>query len=160
MLGLLVLVLVQTTLLPRPFGFPPALLTIGVVCRALIGLSSGAPDQGVGAAVRWAFYGGLMLDIFAATLLGTHALALLLAVLVVVVLLSRLRMNSNLLPLLGVLVGVLVYELTLAVAYAATVTALDWSRHLLVIVMPSVLVALVPTLPIFLLLRWRMQLAE
>jgi rod shape-determining protein MreD len=160
LLGLLVLALVQTALLPRPLGFPPALLLIVVVCRALIALSSSAPDHGVGVAVRWAFYGGIMLDICAATLLGTHALALLLAVLAVVVLLARLRVSSGLLPLLGVLLGMLVYELTLALAYAATVAPLDWSQHLLVIVLPSVLVALVPTLPIFALLRWRAQQAE
>jgi rod shape-determining protein MreD len=160
LLGLLALALVQTALLPRPLGFPPALLLIVVVCRALLALSSSHPDQGVGAAVRWAFYGGIMLDICAATLLGTHALAMVLAVLVVVVLMARLRISSGLLPLLGVLVGMLVYELTLALAYAATVTSLDWGRHLLVIVLPSVLVALVPTLPIFALLRWRARMAE
>jgi len=159
LLGLLLLALIQTALLPRPLGFPPALLLIVVVCRALIALASSAPDHGVGVAVRWAFYGGIMLDICAATLLGTHALALLLALLAVVLVLMRLRLNRNLVPLLGVLVGMLVYELTLALAYSMTVSSLDWSRHLLVIVLPSVLVALVPTLPIFALLRWQAQLA-
>jgi rod shape-determining protein MreD len=158
--GLLVLALVQTALLPRPLGFPPALLLIVVVSRALLALASGAPDHGVGEAVRWAFYGGIMLDICAATLLGTHALALLLAVLTVVVLLARLRVNASLLPLIGVLIGMFVYELTLALAYSVTVASLDWGRHFLVIVLPSVLVALVPTLPIFALLRWRARMAE
>jgi hypothetical protein len=59
-----------------------------------------------------------------------------------------------------VLIGMFVYELTLALAYSVTVASLDWGRHFLVIVLPSVLVALVPTLPIFALLRWRARMAE
>lgn len=155
--SMIALALVQTTLLPTPTGFPPALVLILVVCRILLGIGSGAPEDDLGMAIRWAFYGGIALDICAATPIGSHALALLLAALLAVLLSSRLRIGGALVPLAAVLLGTVAYEITLALIYHLTVTTLDWSRHATVILIPSVLLTLIPTLPIFHLMRWHMQ---
>src|SRR5512145_1072159 len=70
---LLGIVLVQTALIPRIFGFATNLLLVIVICQALI--------VGPTSATRWAFYGGLSMDLCADSLLGSHTLALLAAVL-------------------------------------------------------------------------------
>lgn len=152
-----VLVLVQTTLLPTPLGFPPAILLILVICRILLGVGSAAPEADIGIAIRWAFYGGISLDICAVTPIGSHSLALLLAIIVVVMIASQFHVGGALLPLLTVLLGTLIYELTLAIIYHLTVAAIDWGRYVMVILIPGILVTLIPTLPIFHLMRWRMQ---
>jgi rod shape-determining protein MreD len=157
MVALVMVAIVQTALLPTPLGFPLPLLLVLVVCRALVGVESPDPEAGVLAAVRWAFYGGIALDVCAAAPLGSHALALLLAVLLVVVLAGSLRIGRALLPLLAVLLGAVVYEMLLALIYHSTVAALDWRSHALVILLPSVLLALIPTLPIFHVLRWQQR---
>lgn len=156
-LGLVGLAILQATLLLTPLGFPPALVLVLVVCRALVGLGANTLESDVSAAVRWAFYGGLALDVCAAAPFGSHSLALLAATALVIVFAARLRLGSGLLPLVAVLLGTLVYEVILGLLYHVTVAALDWSRHALVILLPSVLLALVATLPVFHFLRWRTQ---
>lgn len=153
-LGMLLLALVQVTLLPTPLGFPPALLLVVVVCRTLVRDEGSYFSSGLAGAVRWAFYGGIALDIFAATPLGSHALALLLAAILVAAGTYQLRVEGPLLPLLSVLAGTIVYELVLAVVCCGTMIVTDWRSYAVVVIMPSVLLALIPTLPIFLLLRW------
>lgn len=157
MVAMAALALLQTILLSTSLYFPPALLLVLVVCRVLVAMGSAMPEHELGQAMRWAFYGGIALDICAATPLGSHALALLLAAILVTFFARRLRIGSVLLPLIAVLLGSLVYELTLALLYQATVAPLDWSRYAVVILLPSVLLALIPTLPLFHLLRWRYE---
>ncbi len=161
--GLVGLALVQVTLLPAPPGFPPALLLILAICRLLVGIGVGEshPESSVAAATRWAFYGGIGLDLCSATRLGSHALALLLAVILVALLTRHLRVEGEglLLPILAVLLGMLVYEGVLALLlYAPSasrmLTLADWQRYAMVVILPSILQALVPTLPLFMLLRW------
>lgn len=146
--------LLQVTLLPEPLGFPPMLLLVLVVCRVLVGIGTVEPSSGIVVALRWAFYGGIALDLFAATLLGSHALALLLAAIVVFVLARSLQVEGPLLPLLAVLLGGTVYEFVLAVVYHYTVVPLHWPTYAMIIVVPSVLLALILALPVFFFLRW------
>ena len=82
-LALLACSLAQTTLLPRLLGLAPNLLLLLVICQALIA----GPVGGA----RWAFYGGLGLDLCSDTALGSHSLALLAGVLLAGVLLARLE---------------------------------------------------------------------
>jgi rod shape-determining protein MreD len=152
--ALVLLALVQSILLPLPFGFPPALLLVLIVCMILVGFGSPSPENDVGIAVRWAFYGGLALDLLSYTPLGSHALALLLAALMVMLLVSQVPTGGALMPLVCVLLGATVYEVTLAVVYQFTVMSFDWQRYLLAVMLPSVIFALIPTLPVFHLLRW------
>jgi rod shape-determining protein MreD len=157
LLALIGVALVQTSLLPTPLSFPPALMLVLVVCRVLVGLGAAMPEVAVGHGIRWAFYGGLALDVCAATPLGSHALALLLACLLVLLFAGRLRVGGALLPLLAVLLASLVYESVLALVHQQAVASIEWQQYALVIILPSVLLTLIPTLPIFHLLRWYYQ---
>lgn len=154
---LIALAMIQVTLLPTPLGFPPALLLILVVCRVLVGTGEGEADPGSSAevAIRWAFYGGIGLDICSASPLGSHALALLFAVILVASVTRHMRIEGPLLPLLAVLLGALAYELTLALLLPhPTMTLADWQAYAIAVILPSVLLTLIPTLPMFILLRW------
>ncbi len=156
-LSMVALGLVQLSLLPTPLGSPPALLLVLVVCRVLLGIGSGTifADSGIEGAARWAFYGGLILDIGSATPLGSHALALLGAVIVVAVGTARLRVDGPFLPLLSVLIGSLVYEVVLTIlVYNQFITLDEWYMYGINIIFPSVLLTLIPALPLFFLLRW------
>jgi rod shape-determining protein MreD len=156
-LGMVALALAQTTLMPAPFGFPPVLLLVVVVSRVLVGVESDAPEAGLMAAMRWAFYGGIALDVCTATPFGSHALALLLAAMLVAVLASRVRTGNAFFPLLGVLVGTLMYELCLAGMYHITGGSVSWQDYALAILLPSMLITLILTLPVFHLMRWYLK---
>lgn len=142
---LVVLALGQITLAPKPLGFAPALMLVVVICRSLVaGASSG---------LRWAFYGGVALDICAGTPLGSHALALLAAVSSVTLLLWPIRGEHWLIPIISVFVGTLVYEGLLAWMYTASVAPLNWSAYAVVALLPSALLAVIPALPVYMVLR-------
>ncbi|NJK81380.1 MAG: rod shape-determining protein MreD [Chloroflexaceae bacterium] len=148
------LALVQVTLIPTPLGITSALALVVVVSRVLVGIGAHNPAREVGTAIRWAFYCGIALDLFTTTPAGSHALALLLATILVMLAVGRFQVGGALLPLIAVLLGTLVYEGVLALVYHLTVAQLDWRLHAQVILLPSLLLTLVPTLPIFHLLRW------
>jgi rod shape-determining protein MreD len=145
-LVLLVVALAQTTLLPRPLGTTPNLLLLLAICQALI--------AGPASASRWALYGGLGLDLCADSLLGTHALALLVAVIVPALLLSRFSRGNWLLPLLGVALGSLAYHAALALLTALLVAPFGPRAFLLIVLVPGTLMILIPALPLFLSMRW------
>nr|WP_255603740.1 rod shape-determining protein MreD [Oscillochloris sp. ZM17-4] len=147
-----VLALVQVTLLATPLGFSAPLILVLAICRTLIGVGSAFPDSGVMRGLRWALYGGLALDVFAATPLGSHALAILLASLAVAALTRRLRIEGPILPLLSILVSSLIYELVLALLLQPG--PIDWESTARVALLPSMLVAIILTLPTFFMLRW------
>jgi rod shape-determining protein MreD len=155
LLGLLALALAQATLLPTIFGVRPALVLVAVVCCTLVsGLSAGA---------RWAFYGGVALDLCGAAPLGSHALALLLAAMAVYVSLRRLGGEHWLLPILASFGAALLYEAVLALLYTLPIAPLDWGNYAVVALLPSALLAMVPALPVYALLRqldrWRREAA-
>jgi rod shape-determining protein MreD len=142
---LLALVLVQSALLPRPSGLALNLLLLVTICHALL--------AGPARAARWAFYGGLSMDICANSTLGSHALALLAAALLPTLLLGRFSRRNWLLPLLGVGLGALVYYVVLGLLMTTLVAPIEPQVYALVVVLPQLLLALVPALPIFLLMR-------
>lgn len=154
--ALLGVAVVQVTLLPTPAGFPPDLMLVLVVCRILASGRSLQPDGIVSRALRWAFYGGLALDLLTATPFGAHAIALLAVALLVVALTRWLRIDGLLLPLGTVLVAAVVYEAILVLAGRWAIQPIDWRSYTLVVIAPSTLMALVLTLPIFTLMRWWM----
>ncbi|HWQ12928.1 MAG TPA: hypothetical protein VNL77_09010 [Roseiflexaceae bacterium] len=144
-LALLGVALVQTALLPRPLSVAPNLLLLLTVCHALI--------AGPAPAARWAFYGGVGLDLCAATALGTHALALLAAALATM-LLGRLSRGNWLLPLLGAVAGALAYHAALALVASLLVAPVAPRAYLLAAAVPDTLATLVPALPVYMLMRW------
>lgn len=156
MLGMTTLALIQVTLMPAPYGFPPSLVLVVVVCRVLLAVRAPHPDQVVGKTMRRAFYGGVALDLFSATPAGVHALALLLAAAIIFALVRKMQVEGPLLPLSGVLLGGFIYETVLGACFARLVAPLDWLTYTRVIIVPGVLLTLIPTLPVFFILRWLM----
>jgi rod shape-determining protein MreD len=154
--GLIVLIgalaLAQVTLLGTPLGFSAPLVPVLAICRILLGVGSAFPDSGVMRGLRWSLYGGLFLDILAATPLGSHALALLVAAVVVAATTRRLRIEGPLLPLMAILVSSLLYETILALLLQPG--PIDWASTARVALVPSLLAALILTLPAFFVLRW------
>lgn len=146
---------IQVTLLATPLGFSAPLVLVLAISRTLIGVGSAFPDSGVSAGMRWALYGGLALDLLAATPLGTHALGALLACLAVAASTRRLRVERPLIPLLAVLVGAVIAEATQALLTQPG--PIVWPAYARFVLLPAVLAALVPALPIFFGLRWLLR---
>jgi rod shape-determining protein MreD len=144
--ALLAVALAQTTLLPRPLGAAPNALLLLAICQTLI--------AGPASAARWAFYGGLALDLCADSVLGTHALALLAAVVLPSLLLGRFSRGNWLLPLLGVAIGSLAYHLVIAGLTALLVAPVSPEAFAIVVLVPATFMILVPALPLFLSMRW------
>ena len=143
---LLMLGLAQAALMPRMLGSTPNLLLLLTICQALI--------AGPANAARWAFYGGLALDLSADTALGAHALALLAAVLVAASILARFSRGNWLLPLAGAVLGSLAYYSVLALLTFLLVAPISPRAYALVVVLPATILVLIPALPLFLSMRW------
>jgi cell shape-determining protein MreD len=144
--ALLVVALVQTALLPRPFDVSLNLILLLAVCHGLI--------AGATSAARWAFYGGLALDLCAMTFAGMHALALLTGVIVSTVLVSRLSRENWLVPILGVAIGAFLYHAVYALLLTLLVASVDFEGYALAALVPDTLIALIPALPLYLVFRW------
>ena len=147
------LTLVQMTLLITPWGFPPPLLLVVVISRALVAVGSAFPDAGIFAALRWACYGGLTLDLFSGLPLGCHIFALVLAIGLVSIATRSLQIEGLLIPLLAMLAGSLIYEISLALIANFVGSEIGWRNYATIVIVPSVLLALVPPPPIFALMR-------
>jgi cell shape-determining protein MreD len=146
-LGLLALAIVQAALLPRPLGVTPNLMLVLVICHGLI--------VGPTSAARWALYGGVGLDLCSGGLLGSHALALIAATLASTLPLIRLSRGNWLLPLVGVALGAAAYHAVLALITTLNTAPVDLRMYTLVAALPDAAAALVPALPIYMLLRWQ-----
>jgi rod shape-determining protein MreD len=137
----------QTALLPRVGGAQLNLVLLLVICQGLI--------TGGDTAARWAFYGGLAIDVCAPGLpLGSHALALLAGALVGLAPFRRLSRNNWGIPLAGVLLGALTYHGVIGALTALLVGPMPYESFARETMLPGLIVALVPTLPLYLLLRW------
>lgn len=156
--GIGVIAIAQAALIPSFFGFSPTLLLILVVSRLLVASMEPHPDHGFMMALRWSFYGGIVLDVCASTLLGAHALALLATTILLYTVVGQLRVEGILLTLIAMLLGGLIYEVVLMIVYTNTIVDVPWGRYFLTVIAPSLLVTLVPSLPTFFLLKWGMYL--
>ncbi|MCS6842358.1 MAG: hypothetical protein NZ699_07640 [Roseiflexus sp.] len=144
--ALLVVALVQTALLPRPFGVTFNLLLLLTICHGLV--------AGPTSAARWAFYGGLALDLCAMTLFGLHALALLAGAIVATQALSRLRRDNWLVPIAGAILASVVYHGVYAFLSALLVAPVDLQAYALYALLPDTLIVTIPSLPTYLVFRW------
>jgi rod shape-determining protein MreD len=143
---LLGLALLQSALLPRPGGLTLNLLLLITICHALL--------AGPASAARWAFYGGLSLDICAGSALGSHALALLAAALMPALVLVRLSRRNWLLPIFGAALGATAYYIMLGLITTLLIAPVDPRAYGLVVALPGIFLAVIPALPLFLVLRW------
>lgn len=146
MLALLGIAMLQAALPIRQLAFVPNIMLLLVVCRALL--------AGASSAARWAFYGGLAIDLCTASTLGSHALALLVSVLAALIALAPFNRTSWLVPIVGMLLGALAYHATYALLISITVAPVDPQAYVLVAALPETLVTLIPALPLFLVMRW------
>jgi rod shape-determining protein MreD len=144
--GMLLIALLQVGLPPQPLDLVPNVMLLTVVCQALL--------RGSSSASRWAFYGGLALDLCGGSALGVHALGLLMAALAARAALAPLNRTSWIVPLIGVPLGVAAYHLVVAVMTTLTVAPVDPQQYLILTALPELLATLIPTLPFFILMRW------
>ncbi|MDZ4720633.1 MAG: rod shape-determining protein MreD [Roseiflexaceae bacterium] len=145
-IALLGVAIVQVALPPRLFAFLPNVLLLLVVCRALL--------AGASSAARWAFYGGLAIDLCSGSVLGSHAVALLAAALAALVAFSPFNRTSWLVPIVGTLLGALAYHAVQVILISIMVAAVDLRSYVLIAALPETLATVIPALPIFLMMRW------
>jgi rod shape-determining protein MreD len=144
--ALLGVAMVQVALPPRSFAFLPNILLLLVICRALL---AGAHN-----AARWAFYGGLALDLCTGSPLGSHAVTLLVAALAALIALSPFNRTSWLVPIVGTLLGALAYHAVHVFLLSITVAPVDLQAYVLVAALPETLATVIVALPMFLIMRW------
>jgi rod shape-determining protein MreD len=144
--SLLVIVVLQTSFLPSFLQISSNLVLVFTICQALL---FGAPT-----AARWAFYGGLLLDLLGNSFLGSHTLALAVAVVIPPILFSRLNRENWILPIIGVGLGALLYYSVFGLYLHVFVAPVNLNFYFLLVLFPGTLNALIPSLPIYLLLRW------
>jgi len=140
------MVVMQKIIVITWIGLAVNLVLLLVVLRVLL--------EPVTQVVRWALYGGLLLDVTRGARLGVHAIALIIAVGIVYVLLSRITSESWVLPIVAVLVGGIVYHLCNALLLVVQFGGYDFLAYLTAVALPEMLMIVIPALPIFLLLRW------
>lgn len=143
---IVIILLVQRLFLPVFFGVPINIMLLLVVLQVLI--------EPFSHMARWAFYGGLLLDVLGGTWLGWHAAQLLIAMLVVYVVLVRITSEKWILPVAAVLLGGVVYHLVNMLFMWLLISGFSLVEYSVVVFIPELLVLLVPALPLFLLLRW------
>jgi rod shape-determining protein MreD len=143
---IVIILLVQRLFLPALFGVPVNVMLLLVVLQVLI--------EPFSHMARWAFYGGLMLDVLGGTWMGWHAAQLLIAMMVVYLLLARITSEKWILPVVAVFLGGVAYHLVNIVFMWLLISGFSLVEYGVVVFIPELLVLLVPALPVFLLLRW------
>lgn len=145
-LFIVMILLVQRLLVPSLFGVPVNIMLLLVVLQVLI--------EPFSHMARWAFYGGLMLDVLGGMWLGWHSAQLLISMMVVYVLLARITSEKWILPVAAVLLGGVVYHLVNMIFMWLLISGFSVIEYGVVVFIPELLVLLVPALPVFLVLRW------
>jgi rod shape-determining protein MreD len=141
---LLSIALFQTALAPSLWSLRIDWVLVVVICWTLL--------YGFAAGVRWALYGGLALDLLSPLPIGSHLLALLVAVTAVAVLSDGFPRDNRLVPTGSVLLGSLLYATSLGLVMTGTHRPVAWERYPLTIILPEVLANGAAALPVFLLL--------
>jgi rod shape-determining protein MreD len=146
--GLLLLVLFQTALAPSIWRFRADWVLVATICWTLLG--------GLGAGLRWAFIGGLTLDLLGPLPIGSHVLALLITIVIAAVVTNGLPQDLQVIPILVVLLASVLYNAILAGVMEAGQRPVIWSRYPITILLPVALVNSAIALPVWhLLLRVR-----
>jgi rod shape-determining protein MreD len=144
LIGLLLLVaLFQTALAPALWYFRIDWVLVAVVSWTLI--------RGLAAGLRWACYGGVMLDLLSPLPIGAHLFALLLAVTIVAVATNSLPRDNRLVPTVSIMLVSLVYALCMGAIMALTGRPVAWSHYPLTVMAPTALANGAATLPVYLL---------
>ena len=155
--GMIVLALVQVTLMPVIGGIPVPLVLLGLLCWLLVRIEMQGTLARTTLALRLALYGGVALDFLTAMALGSHALALMLAILLAASVCGRLRVEMLVLAIPALAGATLVYEVVLALIYHSTTTALEWQPYAIAVLAPAIGLAVLVGMPLYLMLRWRLR---
>lgn len=140
---MLIVVLVQTTLLPTLLRAPLNLVLIATICSTMIS----GPTKGA----LVGLYAGLALDILAWSSLGVHALGLLVIAGITAVVVERLPAENWLLTLGLVAVGTPLYHLIVTTLSGG---ARDWLAWFIMVIPPAIVINLVLALPELMVIRW------
>src|SRR5687767_11200950 len=109
---LLSVALFQTALAPALWFFRIDWVLVAVVSWTLI--------RGLNAGLRWAAYGGVMLDLLSPLPIGAHLFALLVAVTIIAVMTDGLPRDNRLVPTMSIVLVSLPYALCLGTIMAFT----------------------------------------
>ena len=143
--ALLLVALFQTALAPSLWRFRVDWMLIVVVSWTLL--------SGVTAGLRWAIIGGLALDFLSPLPVGSHLLALLLAVIVAALITEGLPRGHGVVPTATVLLVSLLYGAVLALVMSLDGRPVVWARYPLTILLPGALANGAIALPVYLLLE-------
>lgn len=142
---LFAIALLQTSLAPTLWRFRADLVLIAVVSWTLL--------RGLVPGLRWAVYGGLALDVLGVLPIGSHLLALMVCVLVVVFLTEPLDREHPLLLIACMLGTSLLYNGILAFVQHVTLAAVPWSAYVWMVIAPIAILNTIVAIPTFGLLR-------
>jgi rod shape-determining protein MreD len=117
-------------------------LVVVVILALLRNLSSG---------LRWAAYGGLAIDILSPLPLGTHLLALVLAVTLATVGTEAIQRDNMAVPTVAMIVVSLLYTGITGLVMTLIGLPIIWERYPLTIMLPTALVNAMVALPVYLL---------
>lgn len=155
--GMIVLALVQVTLMPVIGGIPVPLVLLWLLCWLLVQIEMQGTLARTALALRLALYGGVALDFLTAMALGSHALALMLAILLAALMCGRLRVGMLVLAIPALSGAVLVYAVVLALIYHSTTIALEWQPYAVAVLAPAIALAVLVGMPLYLMMRWRLR---
>lgn len=146
LLVMMFIVVVQKIIVVTWVGWAVNLVLLLVVLRVLI--------EPITTVLRWAVYGGLLLDLTSGSRLGVHSISLITAISVVYVLLSRITSESWVLPIVAVVLGGTIYYISNGVMLLVQYGGYDVFTYIAAVALPEMLVIVIPALPVFLVLRW------
>ena len=143
--ALLLVALFQTALAPSIWRLRVDWMLVIVIGWALLaGLASG---------IRWAIIGGTALDILSPLPIGSHLLALLLAVVIAMALTTGLPREHRLTATVAVIAMSLLYGVVLAAIMSTTGRPIVWERYPWTILLPVALVNGAAAVPTFVVLE-------
>ncbi len=145
MSAMLGVALLQTALIPPVWQFRINWVLVVVVVLALLrNLQSG---------LRWAAYGGIALDLLSPLPMGTHLLALVVAVTTAIVGTEAIRLDNLAVPTVAVLLVSLLYTAITGVVMTVVGMPVVWPRYPLTVMVPTALVDAIVALPLYLLFQ-------
>lgn len=142
---LLGITLFQIALAPTFWRFRVDWVLIAVVSWTLL--------RGLQPGLRWAFYGGIALDLLGVQPVGSHLLALILCVFAVVIVTEPLDRDQPLLVMASVLGASVIYGVVLAAILFFVGVRLPWHLLPFVDIVPTAIINTIAAIPTYLLFR-------
>jgi rod shape-determining protein MreD len=139
--ALLLVVLFQTALAPSIWRLRVDWMLVIVISWTLL--------AGLGSGLHWAIIGGIALDLLTPLPIGSHLLAMLLAVLAATVLTEALPREQRLVATATIILVSVLYGFVLALIMSFTGLPIVWDRYPFTILMPAALANGAAAIPAF-----------